>query len=62
MISLKIAELRKRNNMTQQELGDLLSVSYKTISKWEKGTCLPDVNTLPELSRIFNVSVDASKG
>lgn len=37
MISLKIAELRKRNNMTQQELGDLLSVSYKTISKWEKG-------------------------
>lgn len=62
MISLKIAELRKRNNMTQQELGDLLSVSYKTISKWEKGTCLPDVNTLPELSRIFNVSVDALLG
>ena len=58
MINLKIAELRKRNGMTQQELGDILSASYKTISKWENGTCLPDINTLPELSKIFNVSVE----
>jgi len=62
MIDLKISELRKRNNMTQQELGDILSVSYKTISKWENGTCLPDVNMLPGLSKIFNVSVDALLG
>lgn len=62
MINLKLAELRKRNRMTQQELGDILSVSYKTISKWENGTCLPDINTLPELSKIFNVSVDALLG
>ena len=44
MIELKLSELRKRNGMTQQELGDILSVSYKTISKWENGTCLPDIN------------------
>ena len=37
MIDLKLSELRKRNGMTQQELGDILSVSYKTISKWENG-------------------------
>ena len=37
MIDLKIAELRKRNGMTQQELGDILSVSDKTVSKWENG-------------------------
>lgn len=37
MINLRIAELRKRNHLTQQELGDILSVSYQTISKWENG-------------------------
>ena len=62
MIDLKIAELRKRNGMTQQELGDILSVSDKTVSKWENGTCFPDINLLPELSEIFNVSVDALLG
>ena len=62
MIDLKLSELRKRNGMTQQELGDILSVSYKTISKWENGTCLPDINILPELSKIFNISVDALLG
>lgn len=62
MINLKIAELRKRNNMTQQELGDILSVSYKTISKWENGICSPDIHILPELSKLFNVSVDALLG
>lgn len=61
-MDLKIAELRKRNGMTQQELGDILSVSYKTVSKWENGICLPDINMLPELSKIFNVSVDALLG
>lgn len=62
MIGLRIAELRKRNGMTQQELGEILSVSYKTISKWENGTSLPDINTLPKLSKMFQVSVDALLG
>lgn len=62
MIDLKIGELRKRNGLTQQELGEILSVSYKTISKWERGACLPDINMLPELSQVFNVSVDALLG
>jgi len=35
MIHFKLAELRKKNNLTQQELGDILNVSYQTISKWE---------------------------
>ena len=33
MISFKLSELRKKNNLTQQELGDILGVSYQTISK-----------------------------
>ncbi|MDE7210165.1 MAG: methyltransferase domain-containing protein [Lachnospiraceae bacterium] len=61
-MQLRIAELRKKNNMTQQELGDLLSVSYQTVSKWENGVVLPDVTMLPKLSRCFCVSVDALLG
>lgn len=62
MIHLRIAELRKRNHLTQQELGDILSVSYQTISKWENGVVLPDITMLPKLSRCFGVSADALLG
>ena len=62
MINFKLAELRKRNNLTQQELGDILNVSYQTISKWENGVVYPDISVLPQLSTYFGVSVDALLG
>lgn len=40
-INLKIAELRKARGMTQQELGDILSVSFQTVSKWENNVTMP---------------------
>lgn len=61
-INLKIAELRKSRGMTQQELGDILSVSYQTVSKWENGVTLPDITILPTLAEFFQVSVDALLG
>lgn len=36
-ISLRIADLRKKNRVTQQELADCIGVSFQTISKWETG-------------------------
>ena len=36
-ISLRIADLRKQNRVTQQELADSIGVSFQTISKWETG-------------------------
>ena len=33
MLNFKLAQLRKQNNLTQQELGDVLNVSYQTINK-----------------------------
>lgn len=36
-ISLRIGDLRKRNRVTQQELADIIGVSFQTISKWETG-------------------------
>ena len=62
MIQFKLAQLRKRSNLTQQQLGDILNVSYQTISKWETGTVYPDVSVLPRISSYFGVSVDALLG
>jgi transcriptional regulator with XRE-family HTH domain len=61
-INLKISILRKQKGITQQALGDALSVSYQTISKWENGVTMPDIGMLPELAEYFNVTVDEILG
>lgn len=61
-INLKIAELRKARGLTQQELGDLLSVSFQTISKWENNVTMPDITFLPVLAECFEVTVDELLG
>ena len=62
MINFKLAQLRKKHNMTQQQIGDILNVSYQTISKWENNVVLPDITMLPLISNYFGVSVDALLG
>lgn len=52
-----ISKLRKEKGMTQQELGDLLYVTDKAVSKWERGLSLPDVTILNKLADILSVSV-----
>ena len=52
-----IKELREKNNMTQAELAEKLSVSDKTISKWETAKGYPDISLLEPLAKIFAVSV-----
>ncbi|MBD5135367.1 MAG: helix-turn-helix transcriptional regulator [Lachnospiraceae bacterium] len=42
-ISLRIADLRKKNRVTQQELANSIGVSFHTISKWETGINMPDI-------------------
>ena len=54
----KIAKLRKENNLTQEQLGDLLCVSRQSISKWESNLAFPETMHLIELSKIFNCSID----
>jgi len=53
-----IAKLRKEKNLSQQELGDILGVSSKTISKWECGNSLPDISLLEKLSKSLDVNID----
>ncbi len=53
-----IAELRKAHNLTQDELGDILFISRKSVSKWETGRACPSIDMLKKLSENFGVSLN----
>jgi sugar/nucleoside kinase (ribokinase family)/DNA-binding XRE family transcriptional regulator len=53
-----IAELRKKQGMTQLQLANRLNVSDKAISRWENGVGFPEITQLPVLASVFEVSVD----
>lgn len=54
----KLIELRKKEGLSQEELGYKLNVTRQTVSKWELGQTTPEMDKLVEMSKIFNVSVD----
>ena len=58
MLGERIAELRKKKGISQEELGDILSTSRQAISKWERGEADPDISRLKDLAVYFNVSID----
>ncbi len=58
IIAKNLVELRKKNNYTQSELAAMLKYSDKAISKWEIGESLPDVETLYNICKIYNVSFE----
>ena len=53
-----IAELRKKQGMTQLELADKLGVTDKAVSKWERDLSCPDIGSLPKLAAELGISVD----
>lgn len=57
-LNIKIQELRKKNNMSQEELAKKLYVSRAAISKWESGRGYPNIESLKNLSKIFSISID----
>lgn len=54
--------LRKRDNLTQEELAEKLNVSRQSITKWESGNSLPDIEKIKEIAYIFSISVDSLIG
>ena len=42
-IGKRIAELRKKRDMTQFEIADRLGISYQAVSNWERGNSMPDI-------------------
>lgn len=53
-----IAALRKEKGLTQEQLGEKLGVTNKTISRWENGNYMPDVEMLTLLSKEFGASIN----
>ena len=58
MFGAQIAALRKGKGMTQNELGNLLGISFQAVSKWERGETLPDTAILLDLARVLDTTVD----
>lgn len=53
-----IAALRHANGYTQKQLADMLYVSDKTVSRWERDECSPDLSLIPAIAEIFNITAD----
>lgn len=58
-LSEKLKNYRWKENLTQQELAELLEVSDKSISKWELGEGYPSKRNLAKISEVLDVSSDA---
>lgn len=54
----KLIALRKSRELTQEQLAEQLNVSRQSISKWESGQVIPEVEKIVELSKAFDVTVD----
>lgn len=53
-----ISTLRKEKGMTQKDLADMLGITDKAVSKWERNVAYPDTATIPALAEILGVSVE----
>jgi len=58
ILAEKIMELRKKNGWSQEELAFQMDVSRQSVSKWESGTSIPDLERILKLSQLFGVSTD----
>ena len=54
----KLQELRKNKGLTQEELAEIFYVSRTAVSKWESGRGYPNIDSLKEISKFFEVSID----
>ena len=58
IIGKNLADLRKKNNMTQREVAYKLDFSDKSVSKWESGESMPSVDVLCKLANLYSVRLD----
>ena len=54
----KLQELRKQNNLTQEDLAEKLYVSRTAVSKWESGRGYPNIDSLKAIAKILGISID----
>lgn len=56
-VGVFLKELRKERNLTQEQLAERVSVSNRTVSRWETGSNLPDLDVLIELADLYEVEL-----
>ena len=57
-LGTRIAEQRRKMNLTQDQLAEQMGVSSQAVSKWENDLSCPDISLLPSLSDLFGISID----
>ena len=58
MVGERLAELRIKKNMTQEEFADYMGVTRQSVSKWELNKAFPDVEKVIRISELYDVSID----
>ena len=56
--SERLNKKRKEKKLTQAEVAEKLNVSFQAVSQWERGETSPDIDKLPELADLYNVTTD----
>lgn len=57
-VGYQIQSLRKLKGYTQNQLGDLVGVSFQAVSRWERGETLPDIGTFVILAEVLDTTID----
>ena len=58
ILSEKIVMLRKKYGWSQEELAERLDISRQSVSKWESGASIPDLERIVSMSQLFGVTTD----
>lgn len=58
VFSDNLKKLRQQKNLTQEQVAEILNVSVHTISRWECNTTLPDIAVLPQIAKLYCVTID----
>lgn len=61
-LSANISKWRKEKGMTQEQLAEVLGVTFASVSKWERGVATPELNLIAEMADFFGVFLDALIG
>lgn len=57
-VGMRISLLRKESKISQEELAEKLFITRQALSKWENGTSIPSIDSLLEISKIFNTTFE----
>ena len=61
-IGENLKKQRKLRELTQEQLADILGVSFQSVSKWERGEGYPDIELLPTIAEYFGITTDELMG